>query len=82
MSEINRLNTRNAAISAMLLDSENIKNFYRFIAQNPHINLHDACQIVCPFLCQRFRSMTGQGSRIGESSLLRKLFLHTAQYCQ
>ncbi len=61
MSEINRLNTRNAAISAMLLDSENIKNFYRFIAQNPHINLHDACQIVC---CRTPR-ISKERSRIG-----------------
>ena len=30
----------------MLADGGQIKNFYRFIAQNPYINLHDACQIV------------------------------------
>ena len=30
----------------MLANGEQLKNFYRFIAQNPHINLHDACQII------------------------------------
>lgn len=30
----------------MLSDGERLKDFYRFSAQNPHINLHDACQIV------------------------------------
>ena len=46
MSENNRLSTRNAKIAAMLADGEQLKNFYRFIAQNPYINLHDACQII------------------------------------
>lgn len=41
-----RLSSRNAAIAAMLADGEQLKNFYRFVAQNPHINLHDACQII------------------------------------
>lgn len=41
-----RLTERNAAIAAMLADGEKLKNFYYFIAQNPHINLHDACQII------------------------------------
>ena len=41
-----RLTDRNSAIAEMLSDGEQLKNFYRFIAQNPHINLHDACQIV------------------------------------
>lgn len=46
MSENKRLSERNAKIAAMLSDGEQFKNFYRFIAQNPYINLHDACQIV------------------------------------
>ncbi len=46
MSEPKRLKSRNEQIAAMLADSEQLKHFYRFIAQNPHINLHDACQIV------------------------------------
>lgn len=46
MSENKRLSERNAKIAAMLSDGELLKNFYRFIAQNPYINLHDACQIV------------------------------------
>ena len=46
MSEVKRLTNRNELISAMLSDGEQLKNFYRFIAQNPHISLHDACQII------------------------------------
>ena len=41
-----RLSERNAKIAAMLESGEGLKNFYRFIAQNEYINLHDACQIV------------------------------------
>ena len=46
MSENKRLSERNAKIASMLSDGEQLKNFYRFIAQNPYINLHDACQII------------------------------------
>lgn len=46
MSDTRRLSERNAAIQAMLTSAEGIKDFYRFTAQNPHITLHDACQIV------------------------------------
>ncbi len=46
MSDTKRLTNRNEQIAAMLADGEQLKNFYRFIAQNPHINLHDACQII------------------------------------
>ncbi len=46
MSDIKRLNNRNEQIAAMLADGEKLKNFYRFIEQNPHINLHDACRII------------------------------------
>ena len=46
MSENKRLSERNTRIATMLSDGELLKNFYRFIAQNPYINLHDACQIV------------------------------------
>ena len=42
MSENKRLSERNAKIASMLSDGEQLKNFYRFIAQNPYINLHDA----------------------------------------
>lgn len=45
MNETNRLTSRNSAIQAMLT-SNDIQNFYRFVAQNPHIDLHDACQII------------------------------------
>lgn len=45
MSENKRLSERNAKIASMLSDGEQLKNFYRFISQNPYINLHDACQM-------------------------------------
>ncbi len=38
--------TRNEQIAELLASGERIKDFYRFTAQNPHIDLHDACQIV------------------------------------
>ena len=41
-----RLSERNAKIAAMLGNGDTLKNFYRFIAQNEYINLHDACQII------------------------------------
>lgn len=44
MSE--KLTTRNQKISELFTDGEKLKSFYRFAAQNPHINLRDACQIL------------------------------------
>ncbi len=41
-----RLTGRNALIAVMFEDSEKLKNYYRFVALNPHINLHDACNIL------------------------------------
>lgn len=38
--------SRNDRIAEMLASGEGLKDFYRFTAQNPHIDLHDACQIV------------------------------------
>lgn len=38
--------SRNEQIAELLRNGEKLKNFYRFTAQNPHIELHDACQIV------------------------------------
>lgn len=46
MSDIRRNADRNRAIQAMMTDGEQLKTFYRFVANNPHIALHDACQIV------------------------------------
>ena len=46
MSDIRRNADRNRAIQAMMTDGEQLKTFYRFVANNPHIPLHDACQIV------------------------------------
>ena len=46
MSETKRLSDRNKLIQELLTDGKGLMNFYRFVAQNPHINLHDACQIV------------------------------------
>lgn len=38
--------SRNEQIAELLASGERLKDFYRFTAQNPHIDLHDACQIV------------------------------------
>lgn len=46
MSDIKRTSVRNAEIAEMLSGGSSLKNFYRFTAQNPHIALHDACQII------------------------------------
>lgn len=67
MSE-NRLSNRNAAIQEMLTDGEKIKNFYRFVAQNPHISLHDACQIIISRpnagVCYSFEEWNAMGRRV------------------
>ena len=68
MSENNRLSTRNAKIAAMLADGEQLKNFYRFIAQNPYINLHDACQIIIErpdaTVCNTMEDWNAMGRRV------------------
>ena len=68
MSEHNRLSTRNAKIAAMLADGEQLKNFYRFIAQNPYINLHDACQIIIErpnaTVCNTMEDWNAMGRRV------------------
>lgn len=46
MSDTKRIDNRNAEIAAMLADGDQLRNFYRFAAQNPHIELYEACQIV------------------------------------
>lgn len=67
MSE-NRLSNRNAAIQEMLTDGEQLQNFYRFVAQNPHISLHDACQIIISRpnagVCYSFEEWNAMGRRI------------------
>ncbi|MCH5165087.1 MAG: DUF3849 domain-containing protein [Clostridiales bacterium] len=68
----NRLTNRNAAIQEMLTDGEKIKDFYRFAAQNPHISLHDACQIVIgrpnAGVCYSFEEWNAMGRRITRGS--------------
>ena len=39
MAEIKRTTDRNRAIQAMMTDGEQLKSFYRFVANNPHIAL-------------------------------------------
>lgn len=46
MNNSNRLMGRNALIAAMFEDAIQLKHYYRFIALNPHINLHDAFNII------------------------------------
>ena len=68
MNETMRLSSRNALIQAMLSDSEGIKNYYRFTAQNPHFELHDACQIVAArpnaSVCFHFEEWNAMGRRV------------------
>ena len=68
MSEIIRNEDRNRAIQAMMTDGERLKTFYRFVANNPHIALHDACQIVIErpnaSVCFSFEEWNAQGRRV------------------
>ncbi len=68
MSEIIRNADRNRAIQAMMMNGEQLKTFYRFVANNPHIPLHDACQIVISrpsaSVCFSFEEWNAQGRRV------------------
>ena len=63
-----RLVNRNQAIQAMMTDGEQLKTFYRFVVNNPHIALHDACQIVIErpnaSVCFSFEEWNAQGRRV------------------
>ncbi len=52
----------------MMTDGEQLKTFYRFVANNPHIALHDACQIVIgrpnASVCFSFEEWNAQGRRV------------------
>ncbi len=68
MAEIKRTTDRNRAIQAMMTGGERLKTFYRFVANNPHIALHDACQIVIErpnaSVCFSFEEWNAQGRRV------------------
>ena len=68
LSDIRRNADRNRAIQAMMTDGERLKTFYRFVANNPHIPLHDACQIVIErpnaSVCFSFEEWNVQGRRV------------------
>lgn len=68
VSEIIRNADRNRAIQAMMTDGEKLKSFYRFVVNNPHIPLHDACQIVIArpsaSVCFSFEEWNAQGRRV------------------
>lgn len=68
LSEIIRNADRNRAIQAMMMNGEQLKTFYRFVANNPHIPLHDACQIVISrpsaSVCFSFEEWNAQGRRV------------------
>lgn len=72
MSEKRRLSDRNARIAEMLSDGGQLKNFYRFIAQNPYINLHDACQIIIErpdaSVCNSIDEWNAMGRRVNKGS--------------
>ena len=42
MSNTEKKKSRNEQIAEMLSVGEKLKDFYRFTAQNPHIDLHDS----------------------------------------
>ena len=52
----------------MMTDGEQLKTFYRFVANNPHIALHDACQIIIErpsaSVCFFFEEWNAQGRRV------------------
>ena len=60
----------------MLTSGEGLKTFYRFVANNPHIALHDACQIVIErpsaSICFSFEEWNAQG-RIQTDALKDRL---------
>ena len=68
MSGIRRNADRNRAIQAMMTNGEQLKTFYRFVANNPHIALHDACQIVIErpnaSVCFSFEEWNAQERRV------------------
>ena len=68
LSDIRRNADRNRAIQAMMTDGEQLKTFYRFVANNPHIALHDACQIIIErpnaSVCFSFEEWNAQGRRV------------------
>ena len=68
MAEIKRTTDRNRAIQAMMTDGEKLKSFYRFVVNNPHITLHDACQIIISrpsaSVCFSFEEWNAQGRRV------------------
>ena len=68
MAEIKRTTDRNRVIQAMMTDGEQLKTFYRFVVNNPHIALHDACQIVISrpnaSVCFSFEEWNAQGRRV------------------
>ena len=68
MAEIKRTTDRNRAIQAMMMNGEQLKTFYRFVANNPHIPLHDACQIVISrpsaSVCFSIEEWNAQGRRV------------------
>ena len=72
MGEVRKLASRKAAIAELLADGEKLKNFYRFAAQNPHIELYDACQIILArpdaSVCFSFEDWNAMGRRIQSGS--------------
>ena len=67
-----RLSGRNAAIQEMLADGNGLMNFYRFAAQNPHISLREACQIIIArpnaSVCFAFEEWNAMGRRVNKGS--------------
>ena len=62
----------NNRIAEIMSSGEGLKNFYRFAAQNPHISLHDACQIIIKrpnaSVCFSFEEWNALDRRINKGS--------------
>ncbi len=72
MADLNKVSNRNQLVQEMLTSGDGLKNFYRFTAHNPHIELHDACQIIIErpnaSVCYSFDEWKAMGRNISKGS--------------
>ncbi|MBQ6979581.1 MAG: hypothetical protein IJQ07_02940 [Clostridia bacterium] len=72
MNKTDSLSNKNAAIQEMMSSGYGLMNFYRFVAQNPHLSLREACQIVVErsnaAVCFSYEEWNAIGRRINKGS--------------
>ena len=72
MSKVEKISNKNAAIQEMMSSGNGLMNFYRFVAQNPHLSLREACQIVVErsnaSVCFSYEEWNAMGRRINKGS--------------